>query len=327
MNPERPEPVAVRPRSLGGLDVEVVELGGVDVLVRDEVARVLEELWLCVGDALERVSAEHAQRRLYPELVLLAGARDHEVDVERVLDDVSDLLDDEEHPAHGGDHRDHLPLQGVHEDERQREAPHGQEARGVARVRRRDRRLHDPLARPHDVAELGEAALGDSPLRDQSRLHHPRLKRSQVLPGLPPLPPARQLRDVRVALAEDGSHHLDESEGPVPRLPEQFDVGVAEAACDGSQLRLGQQRRAVDRLKTLKVLEQDRREARQARDEVVPLESGEVAVSNARHVTDVVHKSSPKLARLPETVIGTVRPEHQQKTKSAGGQGVRHGGQ
>mmetsp|Transcript_52805 Transcript_52805/g.124722 ORF Transcript_52805/g.124722 Transcript_52805/m.124722 type:complete len:304 (+) Transcript_52805:217-1128(+) len=294
----------------GGLDVVVVEGCRVVVLGGDEVTRVLEEVGGGGRDALEGVSPEHAQRGLYPELVLLARAGDHEVDVERILDDVSDLLDDEEHPADDGHHRDHLPLERVDEDEGEREAPHREEAGGVAGVGGGDRRLDDALARSHDVAELRQAALSHGALRDQRSLHHAGLERVEVLARISALPPPGKLLDVGVALAKDGGHHLDEGERPVARLPQEVDVRVSEAPRDGRKLRLGQQRRAVDRLEALEMLEEDGGEDGEARQEVLPLVSGKVDVRNASDVAGVVHQRSPQLASLPETVISSVRAEH-----------------
>ena len=66
--------------------------------------------------------------------VLLPAVGQVHVDVERILDHVTNLLDHEKRPADKGHGRNHDPLKAVHEDEGESEAPHGQEARQVPRV-------------------------------------------------------------------------------------------------------------------------------------------------------------------------------------------------
>jgi hypothetical protein len=58
------------------------------------------------------------------------------VDIEGILDHVTQLFDNEQTPADEAHYRDHDPLQAVHQDEGEGEAPHGQETRQVARVKR-----------------------------------------------------------------------------------------------------------------------------------------------------------------------------------------------
>mmetsp|Transcript_753 Transcript_753/g.1203 ORF Transcript_753/g.1203 Transcript_753/m.1203 type:complete len:225 (+) Transcript_753:249-923(+) len=224
------------------------------------------------------------------------------MDVEWILDHVTHLLNDKEHPADDRHRRDHLPAQAGDEDEGKGEAPDAEEATGMTTVLPRHCRPDNPLAHSHDVRKVSHTKLEERTLRHDVGLASGDLNGSHLLLGLSV--PLGHVVGIGIIALDNSTHHLDQAERPVPSLPEDFHVGLGKHVGEGRLLEVTEEGLPVSSVQSLKVLKQKGWEDRHQGQVVLPLRSGEGSVTHPRGLTDLVDEVTPDLTGLPETIVG-----------------------